>query len=117
MNIMDTRELIEELAALGVDDWQDGAAVDAVEDDAGRARARMVFDFLAEVGGEAGYGVTVVPDADFVDYARELAEEVGAIPTGGAWPTYCIDWEWAARELRMDYTSGVFDGVDVWWRS
>jgi hypothetical protein len=117
MGIVDTRELIEELAVLGVDDWQDGAAVDAVLDDADRSRARAIFDLLWEIGDEAPYGVTVVPDAEFVDYARELAEDVGAVPEGGAWPTYCIDWEWAARELRMDYMSAEFDGVAVWFRA
>jgi antirestriction protein len=38
------------------------------------------------------------------DFAQEMAESLGAIPQDNSWPSYCIDWEWAARELMMDYT-------------
>lgn len=40
------------------------------------------------------------------DFAQSLAEDLGEIPRAGSahWPLYCIDWEWAARELMMDYS-------------
>lgn len=40
------------------------------------------------------------------DFARDMAEQLGDIPRAGdqPWPLYCIDWEWAARELMMDYS-------------
>jgi len=38
------------------------------------------------------------------DFAQELAEAVGELPRETRWPLYCIDWEWAARELMMDYS-------------
>ena len=38
------------------------------------------------------------------EFAREQAEETGDMPNGTHWPMYCIDWEWAARELMMDYS-------------
>jgi len=37
------------------------------------------------------------------DFARELAEEIGAINREVNWPYTCIDWEWAAREIMYDY--------------
>lgn len=37
------------------------------------------------------------------DFARNMAEEVGAINSEAHWPHNCIDWEQAARELMQDY--------------
>ena len=39
-----------------------------------------------------------------VEFAQEMAEELGEIPKDNRWPHYCIDWEWAGRELMMDYS-------------
>lgn len=41
-------------------------------------------------------------DSD-IEFAQELAEELGAVPEHANWPNDCIDWERAARELMMDY--------------
>lgn len=32
------------------------------------------------------------------------------------WPFTCIDWDKAAQELQMDYTSVEFDGITYWVR-
>ena len=37
------------------------------------------------------------------EFAEQMAEDLGLIDNDGKWPHYCIDWEWAARELMMDY--------------
>lgn len=39
------------------------------------------------------------------DYAMELADAMGVEPKEYVWPTSCIDWEQATRELFMDYSS------------
>lgn len=62
------------------------------------------------------YPVTLVRDSYFEAYAQQLAEDIGAVGEEVHWPYTCIDWEWAARELRMDYTSVEFDGVTYWCR-
>jgi hypothetical protein len=61
-------------------------------------------------------GETLIRDSYFKDYAQELADDIGAIDSQGKWSTYCIDWDQAARELQMDYTSVDFDGVTYWTR-
>ncbi len=38
------------------------------------------------------------------EFAKEQAESMGAIKDDISWPYSCIDWEWAARELMMDYS-------------
>lgn len=63
------------------------------------------------------YGEALIRDSYFEEYAQQLAEDIGAIPDDAKWPCTCIDWEQAARELKYDYTSVSFDGVDYWIRS
>lgn len=63
------------------------------------------------------YGEALIRDSYFEDYARELAEDVGAVPRDLAWPACHIDWEAAANALKQDYTSISFDGVDYWIRA
>lgn len=39
------------------------------------------------------------------DFAQDMAENLGAVDfKNSPWPQYCIDWEYAARELMMDYS-------------
>jgi hypothetical protein len=57
------------------------------------------------------YPISLIRDSYFKDYAQELAEE------NASWPNNCIDWDQAARELRMYYYTSVdFDGVTYWVR-
>lgn len=62
------------------------------------------------------YGVALVRDSYFEDYAMQLAEDIGAIPRDASWPANCIDWEQAARELRVDYTAIDFGDETYWMR-
>jgi len=61
-------------------------------------------------------GITFVKDYYFEDYAREFAEDIGAISGDERWPATCIDWEKAASELKYDYSSVEFDGETYWYR-
>ena len=74
---------------------------------------------LAEQGEDVEdwqHGATLIRDSYFEEYAEQLAEELDLIPADATWPATCIDWEQAARELRMDYTSVEFGGVTYWVR-
>lgn len=62
------------------------------------------------------HGATLIRDSHFPEYAREFAEEIGAIDRNAKWPLAHIDWESAAEELKQDYTCVTFDGVDYWVR-
>jgi hypothetical protein len=62
------------------------------------------------------YPVTLVRDSHFTEYAQQLAEDIGAINSEAGWPNNCIDWERAARELRIDYSTVDFDGETYWYR-
>lgn len=99
------------------------AEVEATEDEPDELRQELV-DLLEEVKGYGGdhqwrgdwYPVTLIHDAHFEDYAREMAEDIGAVQADAEWPAYCIDWERAANDLRIDYSSVDFNGETYWYR-
>jgi antirestriction protein len=63
------------------------------------------------------YGAQFVADESFTDYAKELAEDIGAIDRNAEWPLYHIDWEAAADDLKQDYTEVTLRGTDYWTHS
>ncbi len=74
--------------------------------------------FKEEVdSSEWGYGLGFVQESYFEDYARETAEDIGAIDPKATWPNDCIDWEKAADELRMDYSAVELEGIIFYYRS
>lgn len=129
-DIIDSREVIERIEylrnswaestgndpddyELSEDDWRAGLS----DDETAEIVALMELASEGESLSDWQYGETLVRNSHFEDYARELAEDIGAIDREASWPLYCIDWERAARELQMDYTSLDFDGVTYWARS
>lgn len=114
--VLDVRDIIARVEALR-----------EYSEDAGEADAdelRELSALLKDLAGNGGdeqwegdwYPVTLIRDSYFREYAQELAEDIGAINHDAGWPARCIDWDQAARELRMDYTSCEFGGVTYWYR-
>ena len=56
------------------------------------------------------YGEALIRDSYFEEYARQLAEDIGAIQADASWPTNRIDWERAADDLKIDYFEVSADG-------
>jgi hypothetical protein len=128
-------ELQEEMEGLG--EWEDATeretlAIKIAEAERVLERARFLFDDDAQeelrilsalndegkdYSGDWGYGATLIRDSYFIEYAKELADDIGAIDSNASWPCDCIDWEKAADQLKMDYSSIDFDGVEYWVRS
>jgi hypothetical protein len=108
--IMDSRSLIavaEEIEETPREDWEDDwaetlAAVKAIEDYA---------------PADWQYGETFIREDHFEDYARELAEDIGAIDKDASWPNTYIDWKAAADALKQDYTTYEFMGHTYYARS
>lgn len=71
--------------------------------------ARAVAAYFSLIGEEyatlEGFSDSYAGEFDSdEDFARDMADNTGAIPDEKqAWPLYCIDWEFAARELMFDY--------------
>lgn len=56
------------------------------------------------------YGETLIRGDAFLDYAEQLAKDIGAIDRNAFWPINHIDWEAAADELAYDYTEVEYAG-------
>ena len=59
-------------------------------------------------------GMEFIADDHFEDYARQYAEEIGAISGEERWPCSHIDWQKAAEDLQTDYTSAELFGETFW---
>lgn len=113
----ESSEAALEIASEEVTDAEDN--LEAAKEDFGDDEQEEL-DELDELENEISdwrHGETMIPESDFEDYARELAEDIGAIPDENRWPCTCIDWERAARELAMDYTTVSYQGDDYYIRS
>jgi hypothetical protein len=111
-DIIDSRDVIARIEELA--EWVE-PLTDEEETELAALRA------LAAEGRDATAdwedGATLVQDSYFVEYAQELADDLGYTDGGTvSWPFTCIDWEKAAWELQMDYTAVEFDGVTYWVR-
>lgn len=98
--------------AMSGDDWRAGLS----DDEADELVALLELAEQGESAPDWQYGEVLIHDDYFEDYARELAEDIGAINRDAAWPANCIDWGQAARELRVDYWSVEFKGETYWIR-
>lgn len=107
-----TADLADRLDEL-VENEEDGTL--AADDVYELAELRELRD---EIAGDAWGDETMIAVGDaFEDYARELAEDIGAIDRNADWPCYCIDWERAARDLAVDYAEVEFCGRDYYVRA
>lgn len=75
--------------------------------------------FIGELEGYGDYshGETIIRDSYFVEFAEQLADDIGAINSDAKWPLNHIDWEAAADSLKVDYMSAEWDGVEYWMRA
>lgn len=109
-DMIDSRDVIERIETLrGVENLppecaEELAALEALEQEAEGYAA------------DWQHGEVLIRDSYFEEYAQELAEDIGAVKKGMAWPYTCIDWEQAAEELQRDYTAVSFGGVRYWIR-
>ena len=86
-----------------------------------REELQELRDLKDEVGESRGKistdGGPFIDARDFEDYARGFAEEIGALDRRATWPMNFIDWEFAAKELAMDYSVVTFRGTDYYYRA
>lgn len=120
-NYIDSRDLIKEQEDLKeeIREWyeQDPEERAYDQDEIEEMQERVdEIEALGEGIEDWIYGATMIPEHDFEDYAREFAEDIGAISADTSWPATCIDWERAARELAMDYTSVEWEGTTYYVR-
>ena len=117
--MMDSRDLIEWVAEYNENTENQSFASEPWEAVQEAINTRKAIRELELAGFEDWeYGATFIRDDYFKEYAQDLAADIGSIPEAGSsqWPLYCIDWEYAAKELQKDYTTAEFLGVTYWAR-
>lgn len=129
-SIFDTRDVLDRIAVIENDFDLDYEVYQGPSDFAAHIRSTdedtadeyestlALRDEMSIIFGDSVLldGIPIIPDHQFEDYARELADELGLIPDENAWPANHIDWEAAATALQQDYTGFDFDGVTYWGR-
>lgn len=144
-NILDSRKLQERLDELQSDftNWKENLSPEQISKIRGKYEIsdseeipdeELGWEWEDEVGSDADelknlvelrdeinssewtHGLQLIADSYFETYAREFAEDIGAISGDERWPATCIDWEKAASELQYDYSSVEFDGETYWYR-
>jgi hypothetical protein len=85
----------------------------------------LIYRTLKDLQGGGGgdeqwrgdwYPSTLIRDSYFQEYAKNLAEDCGMVSSNQSWPNYCIDWEYAAKELQYDYSATDIGGITYWFR-
>lgn len=65
---------------------------------------------LADEVSEWYHGATLIPEDEFEEYARQLADDIGATNSDHGWPLTHIDWEAASEALKQDYSEVTYNG-------
>lgn len=116
-DIIDSSDVIARIAELTESD--DQTPTDISNDPDWTANELPALVLLAKEGESLSdweYGAALIRDSYFETYARELADDIGAVDSKAGWPNSFIDWEAAADALKMDYTEIDFGGVTYWGR-
>jgi hypothetical protein len=123
-DIIDSRDVIarieelkDEIESVEIPENEIGGPNDTMAEE--RDELAKLEAFAEEAEGccaDWKYGEALIRDSYFVEYAQQLAEDVCEMPSAVKWPYTCIDWDQAAKELQMDYTSVEFNGVTYWTR-
>ena len=108
-DVIDSRDVIARIEELTEQEERDA------DEQAELASLRKLAHQGVGVGGWE-HGVQLVRESYFTRYAQEIAEDCGMVKDNAQWPYTCIDWEWAARELKHDYTAIDYDGVTYYVR-
>lgn len=111
-DVLDSRDIIERIEELENDE-------DVIQGTEEWDELHALRELAEEGEGSPDWrdGETLIRDSYFVDYAEQLADDIGAVNHDATWPANHIDWDAATNEIKMDYFSVDFDGVDYWIRA
>ena len=110
---LDLRDLAKEL-----DDLREQKE-DAHEDFDEEDRLKALESLEKEVNGDLHLAARnepmLIPDDEWVDYCRQMAEDCGYLSDKNPLSNY-IDWDGWADDMKADYQEVEFDG-DTYWRN
>lgn len=109
MAILDTRDLYVEMTELL--EAAEKGELEPYDSERLADLTNLDSQFSHGLKGQEMYDPIMIPEAEFTDYAEELARDIGAISDDYSWPTSFIDWEAAADHLKMDYWEVEFENT------
>jgi hypothetical protein len=112
---IDTRDLVKRLDEIDTEVEEAQETQDADTEKELRVEQTEI-EAVEDYCEDFRHGETLIPEDEFQEYARELAEDIGAIDRDAVWPLGCIDWKQAADELAMDYTLIEYRGQSFYVR-
>lgn len=114
-SVIDSRDVIELRDYLR--DLQESGEELTADDVEDLARATAICDQAEPYAPDWDYGVPLIAVSHWVNYVRELVQELGFLPSDmPAWISRSINWESVAREVSIDYTLITVDGMEWWVR-
>lgn len=135
--VIDSRDVIERLEQL--EEWRASAIESATDEDAETWTSEdgtvygecadwdeetasewielRAFADDAESVADWWHGEAFIRDDYFVEYAEELANDLGLTMKSNEWPYCHIDWEEAAEALKQDYSLFTLGSYEYWARS
>lgn len=114
--IFDSRDLFERMTEIESEFTDEESGDMKITDPEVSEEYETIKAVSEEIGDEFEWGTTLIREDYFEDFAQQYAEEIGAVPGNIEWPNAHIDWESAARELQMDYSSVEIEGDTYWYR-
>lgn len=115
INSRDVIKAVEELEDLIAD--EDTTPEERAELKEELAPLKALANEASQYNEDWHHGETLIHDDYFENYARQFADDIGAIDTNASWPLNHIDWESAADELKHDYVSVEFGDETFWIHS
>lgn len=113
-DVLDLRDVLERIADLelqiGTDEEIDSDQ-DELADLNGFVQA-IQENFSDSIESIAVNEPTIINGSYWVQYAQELAEDLGLIEDTLEWPACHIDWDAAAASLDMDYIRFDYKGAE-----
>jgi DNA repair exonuclease SbcCD ATPase subunit len=79
-----------------------------------QAELRELRDLKDEISREWDADETLIPESEWIDYVRDLAEDIGAVGKNSDWVV--IDWEATAKNMAQDYNTVTYQGEDYYVR-
>lgn len=100
------------------------AEIVAEQDEDDKAELALIEKLLEEMKGYGGnhqwegdwYPDALIRRTYWVEYAEQLANDIGAVNSDAGWPNNCIDWDKAAEQLEIDYSTVDYDGIEYLYR-
>lgn len=93
------------------------AELDSTEHAFMEAVMELEFELHLSLEDAANNEPAMIHERYFTEHAEQLADDIGAIDRDAGWPLTYIDWEAAARDLKVDYTEVTFGGHTYYWRA